>query len=202
MFYRKRVIHLVLQGLAVLLIFRFNPVQARPQTYRDRWQQPQRILDSLDVKPGMLIGEIGAGQGYFTFKLALRTGPEGHVYANDINRSGLDAINRKCRRQGISHVTTVMGQEDDPLFPEAVDLLIMVYVFHELQQPLEFLSSLPVYLKPGGRLAFVCWQAPQQNPWVLVPMAAVAPLLPLPPPPGPVDHAIVAIVDAVEEWSR
>lgn len=124
--------------------------------WRDRWQQPDRIMDSVRVEPGMIIGEVGAGEGYFTFKLAQRVGPGGKVYANDVLRRVLNTIERKCGEQGVENVETVLGKYRDPDFPvDTLDMIIMVYAFHEIGEPVLFLNNAMDYLKPGGKVVIV-----------------------------------------------
>jgi ubiquinone/menaquinone biosynthesis C-methylase UbiE len=123
---------------------------------RDRWQQPDKIMDSLDIRQGMVIGEVGAGEGYFTFKLAQRVGSSGHIYANDIVNRYLDHINAYCRQQKIDNVTTILGKIDDPLFPSSqLDLVVMMRVFHDLSQPVNLVNNIIPALKPGAPLVII-----------------------------------------------
>jgi ubiquinone/menaquinone biosynthesis C-methylase UbiE len=123
---------------------------------RDTWQQPEKVMDAIGVTPGMTVGEVGAGEGYFTFKLAGRVGSEGKVYANDIDQSALRHIEDRCRRDGISQITTIIGETEDPLFPAgAMDLVIMVYVLHDLAKPVELLRNVQPALKPGAPLVIL-----------------------------------------------
>ena len=110
---------------------------------RDSWQQPEKVLDALGVKPGMTIGEVGAGNGYFTFKMAQRVGPTGLIYANDIDQAALRSIEAGAKRRKIEQIVTIRGEVDNPLFPPgAMDLAIMVYVFHDLANPVGLLKNL------------------------------------------------------------
>ncbi|MEJ2545308.1 MAG: class I SAM-dependent methyltransferase [Calditrichaceae bacterium] len=123
---------------------------------RDSWQKPAVIMDSVGIKSGMIIGEIGAGDGYFTFKMVDRIGPEGHIFANDIVQSKLDYINNQCRERKINTVTTILGEENDSLFPkDTLDLIIMVYTFHHLGEPVAYLNNLRKRLKPGTPVVIV-----------------------------------------------
>jgi ubiquinone/menaquinone biosynthesis C-methylase UbiE len=123
---------------------------------RDTWQQPEKVMDAIGVTPGMTVGEVGAGEGYFTFKLAGRVGSEGKVYANDIDQSALRHIEDRYRRDGISQITTIIGEREDPLFPAGVmDLVIMVYVLHDLAKPVELLRNVQPALKPGAPLVIL-----------------------------------------------
>jgi ubiquinone/menaquinone biosynthesis C-methylase UbiE len=123
---------------------------------RDEWQQPEKIMDVIGVKPGMVIGEPGAGGGYFTFKLAKRIGPKGRIYANDISKKSLKKIEEKCKEERIENIITILGQTEDPLLPKKqMDMVIMVYVFHDLSSPVPFLNNLKKSLKPGATMVFV-----------------------------------------------
>jgi ubiquinone/menaquinone biosynthesis C-methylase UbiE len=126
------------------------------QTDRETWQPPEKIMDSIGVKPGMRIGEAGAGHGYFTFPLARRVGSGGMVFANDISVDGLDAIKERVVREGWKNIKIVVGEVEDPLFPEKnLDMVVMVYVLHEVERPIPFLKNLQSYLKPGGLLVII-----------------------------------------------
>lgn len=123
---------------------------------RDSWQRPEVIMDSVDIKPGMIIGEIGAGDGYFTFKMAYHIGPNGHIYANDIVKSKLDYINRKCKEDNINTITTILGEENDSLLPkDTLDMVIMVYTFHHLKKPVEYLENLRKRIKQNTPVVIV-----------------------------------------------
>ena len=123
---------------------------------RESWQPPDQIMDSVGVRPGMKIGEAGAGEGYLTFHLAERVGERGIVFANEISESDLETIRRRARREGIDNIVTVLGETEDPLFPEKdLDMIIMVYVLHHLDRPIEFLQNLEPYLKPGAPVVIV-----------------------------------------------
>jgi len=123
---------------------------------RENWQPPDEIMDAVDVVEGMRIGEAGAGSGYMTFPLAERVGGRGIVFANDISRSALATIEGRAAQDGVTNIKTVMGEVDDPLFPERdLDMVVMVYVLHMLEKPMEFLDNLPKYLGPGASLVII-----------------------------------------------
>ena len=113
-------------------------------------------MDAIGVKPGMVIGEPGAGRGYMTFYLAERVGSKGMVYANDISQSALDEIGKRAQREGVENIELVMGEIDDPLFPvDDFDMVIMVYVLHMLEKPLEFMENVKKYMKPDTPLVII-----------------------------------------------
>jgi ubiquinone/menaquinone biosynthesis C-methylase UbiE len=124
--------------------------------HRDRYHQPERVMDAVGVEAGMVIGEVGAGRGYFTFKLAERVGDTGMVYANDINRSALGALERRCERDGVTNIETIVGEVEDPRLPEAaLDMVFIVNAFHDLERPAALLDNLVPSLKAGARVIII-----------------------------------------------
>jgi len=123
---------------------------------RDARLQPERVMDAIGIRPGMVVGEAGAGRRYFTFKLARRVGPSEKVYANDIDRAALDHVRQVCRDDNIGNVETVVGEVEDPLFPvTGLEVVVMVYALHDFARPAAFLESLKKYLKPGGSVVIL-----------------------------------------------
>jgi precorrin-6B methylase 2 len=107
-------------------------------------QPPEKVMDAIGLKPGMIIGEVGAGRGRYTVHLAARVGPKGKVY-------GLAHIRERCRKDGLTNVETILGRSDDPLLPEGkLDMIIMVLTFHHLSQPVEMFKAMIPSLKPGA----------------------------------------------------
>jgi ubiquinone/menaquinone biosynthesis C-methylase UbiE len=118
---------------------------------RDKIEQPEKVMEVTGVKPGMVIGEVGAGRGYFTFWLARGVGETGKIYANDIDRSALSYIERRCADEKVANIETILGTVDDPRFPLAsLDMVFMVNAFHDLERPVELLAKLLPSLKPGA----------------------------------------------------
>jgi len=120
-------------------------------------RQPiQKVIETIGLKPGMVIGEVGAGTGRVTVWLAVTVGPTGHVYANDISASGLDHLRKRCAREGLTNVTTILGRVEDPLFPRAaLDIAFMTNTYHHLEKPIELVRNLLAALKENGILAIV-----------------------------------------------
>jgi ubiquinone/menaquinone biosynthesis C-methylase UbiE len=126
----------------------------RPE--REKEEAPSKAIDALDLKEGMVVADIGAGSGYYTSRMAGRVGPKGRVYATDIQPGMIELLDRRVKAEGLSNVTTILGTMEDPrLPPGAIDLAIMVDVYHELQQPQLFLQRLKEAFKPGGRLVLL-----------------------------------------------
>ena len=126
-------------------------VLSNQESRRDRNTQPERVMDIIGVKPGMVIGEAGAGTGYFTMKLASRVGDSGHVYANDINEKSLRTLKQRAEDRNLENITTIIGEVTDPLFPDgSLDLVMMVYAIHDFEEPVEFLENLKADLKENA----------------------------------------------------
>jgi ubiquinone/menaquinone biosynthesis C-methylase UbiE len=138
----------------LIVLFSFNT--SHSQTGREEWQPPDKIMDAIGVKPGMVIGEPGAGRGYMTFYLAERVGKEGKVYANDISQSALDELASRAKKEGVKNIEIVMGELTDPVFPEKdLDMVIMVYVLHMLDKPIEFMKNVKKYMGPDTPLVII-----------------------------------------------
>lgn len=129
---------------------------------RDRWmwQLPERVLDSIGVVTGMVVADVGAGEGYFTIRLAQRVGNNGVVYANEITGSYLHGIQNRCVSKGVANVKTVLGSPDDPNLPNSqMDIVLMVNVIHLVENKTLFLQNVRNSIKPGGVLSIVQWEA-------------------------------------------
>lgn len=123
---------------------------------REREEAPSKALDALELKPGTVVADIGAGSGYYTVRIASRVGPTGRVYATDIQPGMLELLSRRIKADDLRNVTPILGTMEDPrLPPRALDLAIMVDVYHELQQPQLFLQRLKDAFKPNGRLVLL-----------------------------------------------
>jgi len=126
------------------------------RTERDIEEDPDRAVDVLKIEKGATVADVGAGSGYMTVKLSKKVGPQGKVYANDIQQGMLDLLNKRLTKAKITNVSLVLGTQDDPrLPPEALDLVLMVDVYHELSQPQAMLQKVRASLKPGGRLVLL-----------------------------------------------
>lgn len=119
-------------------------------------QPPDQVMDLIGIRPGLVIGEVGAGRGRVTVHLAARVGDKGKIYANDIDQAAIDYLKDRCRRQGLLNVETILGAVDDARFPkDSLDLVFMAWVFHHVDQPVPLLKSLMPSLKPWGVVVMV-----------------------------------------------
>src|SRR5262249_5924314 len=113
----------------------------RPE--REREEEPAKLMEALKVQPGDAVADIGAGSGYFTFRLSDKVGPKGKVYAVEIQQEMLDIIARKMKGRDVKNIELVLGKEDDPKLPAgAVDLILMVDVYHEFSYPFEMTEAM------------------------------------------------------------
>jgi precorrin-6B methylase 2 len=127
---------------------------------RETEEKPQLVIDALEIKPGQTIADLGAGSGYYSFRIAPLVGPTGKVLAIDIEPTMLDVIAQRASREHVANITTVRSSARDPnLAAHSVDLLFMVDVYHELEYPYEVMSKVREALKPGGRVALVEYRA-------------------------------------------
>lgn len=123
---------------------------------RQREENTELSLRLLEVQRGSVIADIGAGSGYYSTRLARLVGPEGRVYANDIQPAMLDIIRGRIEQERIPNIDLVLGTTTDPRLPRAaVDLAIMVDVYHEFAEPQVMLRRIRESLKPGGRLVLL-----------------------------------------------
>jgi ubiquinone/menaquinone biosynthesis C-methylase UbiE len=130
---------------------------------REGWQKPDLIMDELQIADGSRVADLGAGDGWFTIQLARRVGPNGAVYAQDIQPLMIEALSRRVQREGLKNVTPVLGTANDPRLPqrEELDAVLIVDAFDEMDDParpdviLTLLNHIARSLKPQGRLGIV-----------------------------------------------
>jgi ubiquinone/menaquinone biosynthesis C-methylase UbiE len=132
---------------------------------RAAWQKPEQIMDALHIADGSKVADIGAGAGWFTVHLAHRIGPNGIVYAEDVQREMLEAIRRRVGRLGLQNVQTRLGTESDPNLPvAALDAVAMVDSYQEVADRVTFLKNLARSIKPNGRIGIVNYKPGRGGP--------------------------------------
>jgi ubiquinone/menaquinone biosynthesis C-methylase UbiE len=112
-------------------------------------------MDALGIGDGSVVADLGAGSGWFTIRLASRVGPNGKVFAEDIQRPMIQAITVRVESLGIKNVHPILGIASDPRLPEPVDAVLIVDAYHEMEQPMALLRNVVQRLKPGGRVGIV-----------------------------------------------
>ena len=155
-------LHIGLCALLVAMLATPAPAQERPPhgrlfspenlgdlegPDRNAWQMPDAIMDALGIADGASVADIGAGGGWFTVRLARRVGPNGTVYAQDLQFPMLEAIQRRVDREGLKNVRTIKGEKRDPRLPlSSVDVVLIVDAYHEFTSPVEVLRHLAAAL--------------------------------------------------------
>ena len=126
----------------------------RPE--REQEEQPKKMIEALELKPGQVVADVGVGTGYFAFRMAPFLGEKGKVLGVDIQQEMLDLLKAKAAKLKVTNVEGVLGTVKDPKLPEAgVDLVLMVDVYHEFDHPWEMMQAIKKSLKPGGRVVLV-----------------------------------------------
>lgn len=123
---------------------------------RDDWQQPERVMEVLAIQPGSKVADLGAGSGYFTFDLAEATGPDGVVYAVDIDPDMIALLDELAEEKEAKNVTTVLAEPDDPRLPDGeIDLVFTSNTYHHLDDPEQYFARLKTDLSPSARVAIL-----------------------------------------------
>jgi ubiquinone/menaquinone biosynthesis C-methylase UbiE len=123
---------------------------------REEEEHPAEVVDSLDLRAGEVVADLGAGSGYFTFRMAPKVGKTGRVLAVEIQEAMLSTLRARAATMKATNVEVVQGSEVDPHLPAgAVNLVLVVDVYHELAYPFEVMTKVRESLKPGGRVVFV-----------------------------------------------
>ena len=132
---------------------------------RAAWQKPDQIMDALAIADGSAVADIGAGAGWFTMHLARRVGPNGIVYAQDVQRQMLEATRRRVAREGLRNVETRLGTDSAPNLPNgSLDAVLVVDTYPEVENRVTFLRNLAASLKSGGRLGIVNYKPGRGGP--------------------------------------
>jgi precorrin-6B methylase 2 len=144
---------------ALLLTLSCSKSDRWSEEWEDRFEPIQptaRIMDTLGIRPGMVVAEIGAGNGRFAVRVAARVGDEGRVYASDIDPEALEFMYDRCRRENLGNMTVVRGRVTDPMLPRArMDLIYVINSYEHFEDPVTILENSAPALKPGGILAII-----------------------------------------------
>jgi ubiquinone/menaquinone biosynthesis C-methylase UbiE len=145
-------------GLALLLLAGCATLKqcAYEGFNRDEWQQPKKVVDALQIRPGEHVADLGSGSGYFTFYLAKAVAPGGRVYAVDIDQEMNDLIATRASAEAISNIEVILAEPDDPSLPAAgVDLIFTANTYHHIGDRVRYFVNLRKYLRPTGRVAII-----------------------------------------------
>ena len=125
---------------------------------RESYQKPDQVVAALNVSEGETVADVGAGSGYFTFRLANAVGKKGRVFAIDINPEMIIHLNRLIRDKRIMNVTTILSVPEDPLVPALVDRVFICDTWHHVDKQTSFLALIKKSLKPGGQVIMIDFQ--------------------------------------------
>ena len=131
---------------------------------RDRLGEAEQVMQLAGIRPGMWVADVGAGQGYYTVRLARVVGPKGRVLAEDIVPQVTDALSDRVQRDRLDNVAVTLGTPDDPKLPaHSLDRIFLVHMYHEVASPYAFLWHLREGLKPDGHVIVVDADRPVKN---------------------------------------
>ena len=131
---------------------------------RDGHGEAERVMDRLDIKAGARVADIGAGSGYYVIRLARRVGASGKVFAEDVNAKYQKALGERLARENVAGVTLILGTANDPSLPPAsVDVALLSHMYHEIENPFEFLYRLVPALAPGAKVGIIDVDKPTQD---------------------------------------
>ena len=131
---------------------------------RDRLGEAEQVMALAAVRPGMWVADVGAGEGYYTIRLAPAVGPRGRVLAEDIVEETRDRLAQRVQRERLDNVAVLLGKPDDPMLPpRSFDRVFLVHMYHEVQSPYAFLWHLREGLKPSGLVVVVDLDRPTQR---------------------------------------
>ncbi len=149
----------LLSVLLLLAVLVWSPLAASCQSSalsEEARQSFTSAMDALGIEPGSVVADVGAGPGPYTFPLAERVGPDGKVYAVDIDEDDLAKLRSRAKRAGVVQVETILGATDDPRLPAAaLDVVLVINTYHEFREYDQMLQAVLRALKPGGRLAII-----------------------------------------------
>lgn len=132
---------------------------------REAWQKPEQVMDALHVAEGTTVADLGAGGGWFTIRLARRVGPNGTVFAVDVQRLMIEAVERRVQREGLTNVRAVLGAPNDPRLPAGrLDAVLIVDAFHEMDDPVGLLRNVARSLTSQGRIGIIDYREGEGGP--------------------------------------
>jgi precorrin-6B methylase 2 len=147
-------------GREIAQVMSFHGAEWLERPERMKEERPDLVLAALEIQPGMTVADLGAGTGYYSWRMSQRVGASGTVYAVDIQPEMLKILEQQMSRRGAANVRVTLGTTTDPgLPPGALDLVFMADVYHEFEYPYEMLAAVVRALKPGGRIVFVEFRA-------------------------------------------
>ena len=121
---------------------------------RDAWQKPDELIRSLEIPSDAVIADIGSATGYFPVRFA-RLAMEGKVYGVDIEKTLVNYLNSRAKKENLSNLVSILGEPDDPNIPERADLVFICDTYHHIRDRGDYFENLKQYIQPEGRLVVV-----------------------------------------------
>ena len=147
------------RDVAPIVSDRFSTEEAR-----DRIGEAEQVMALAGIRPGMSVADVGAGEGYYTVRLARVVGSTGRVLAEDIDPDSIDSLSERIQRERLDNVAVKLGAPEDPMLPpRSFDRIFLVHMFHEVSDPYAFLWHLREAVKPGGEVILVDSDRPVKN---------------------------------------
>lgn len=152
----RTVCHLACLACSLSAVALLAQDRTAQESRREQWQKVQEIFAEMRIRPGATVADVGAGDGFFTSRLARAVGPDGRVFAVDIDDKALERLRKRLDVDGIRNVTVIKGAVDDPKLPAGVlDSALIINAYHEIDRHESVLVALRRALKPEGRLVIV-----------------------------------------------
>jgi 2-polyprenyl-3-methyl-5-hydroxy-6-metoxy-1,4-benzoquinol methylase len=153
----------VYMGREIAFVMGHQGIHWLERPTRELEEQPRKAIELMELKPTDVVADIGAGSGYFSFRMAAKL-PQGKVLAEDIQQEMIDEVNKEAKKRGVTNVESILGTIEDPKLPEGqVDAALMVDAYHEFDHPREMMQGIVKGLKPGGRVILVEYRAEDPN---------------------------------------
>ena len=150
----------VYMGRTIAVTMHYTGAEWLIRNEREREERCSMVLTNLGVKPGMKVCDMGCGNGFYTLQIAQMVGPQGHVYAVDIQPEMLKMLNFRADQEGVANFSPILGSELDPRLPkESVDMILCVDVCHEFSYPEQMLAAMRQALAPDGVIVLVEFRA-------------------------------------------
>lgn len=157
---RAKIENRAFEALLLVLVLLAGCAKLKQWAYeglkRDDWQQPEKIIQSLEIRAGDQVADLGSGSGYFTFRLAKAAGPGGKVYAVDIDEEMNQLVIERAQEMGAANVQVILAEPNDPKLPTSgADLIFTVNTYHHIEDRVRYFANLRKYLRPNGRVAVI-----------------------------------------------
>jgi predicted methyltransferase len=141
-----------------------KPTQTADDSDRDQWQKPDEVIQAMNLKPGQVIVDIGAGNGYFTRRFATTVHPGGKAIGIEVDAAAVRALNADARRVNLPTYEARLVPTDDPMLaPNSVDVIFLCDAYHHIDDRVNYFARVKAALRPGGKLVVVDYVKAKDN---------------------------------------